>query len=142
MFNYRGTWHLIAYCHLRKGIRDFSVGRITAAEILNESFKKLENFDKKDYFDSSFGIYKGSRPKTVTLRFSPVKARWIKGQVWHRDQKIRALRDGSLEISFPVSDFTEIKMEVLRHGDAVEVIKPKALRNLIRQEAESVLTVY
>jgi predicted DNA-binding transcriptional regulator YafY len=62
--------------------------------------------------------------------------------VWHKDQKVKTLRDGSLEISFPVSDFTEIKMEVLRHGDAVEVMKPKALRDLIREEAENILMVY
>src|SRR4030042_662647 len=81
LFSYRGTWHLIAYCHMRKGIRDFSVGRIIEAEISNEGFKKLESF-------------------------------------------------------------TEIKMEVLRHGDAVEVMKPKALRDLVREEAENILMVY
>ena len=127
---------------MRKGIRDFSLGRITEVKTLNEDFKKLKDFDKRDYFNSSFGIYKGQHLKNVTLRFSPVKPRWIKGQVWHKDQKAKTLRDGSLEISFPVSDFTEIKMEVLRHGDAVEVIKPKALRDLIREEAENILITY
>jgi len=142
LFNYRGTWHLIAYCHVRKGIRDFALGRITEAKISDEGFKKVVEFNKENYFSSSFGIYKGGPTQRVTLRFSPVKSRWIKGQVWHKDQEIRILKDGSLEISFPVSDLTEIKMEVLRHGDSVEVIKPKALRDLIREEAENLLMIY
>ena len=45
-------------------------------------------------------------------------------------------------MSFPVSDFSEIKMEILKHGDMVEVIKPKSLRELIKAEAESIANIY
>jgi predicted DNA-binding transcriptional regulator YafY len=77
-----------------------------------------------------------------TLRFSPLKSRWIRDQVWHRDQKAKSLADGSLELTFPVADFSEIKMEILKHGDMVAVIKPKSLRELIRAEAESIAKIY
>src|SRR4030042_6801699 len=36
LFNYMGTWHLIAYCHLRKSVRDFALGRITEAGIFQK----------------------------------------------------------------------------------------------------------
>jgi len=78
----------------------------------------------------------------VTLRFSPIKSRWIRDQIWHKDQKTKVLGDGSLELTFPVADFSEIKMEILKHGDMVEVIKPKSLRNLIRTEAEKITQIY
>jgi predicted DNA-binding transcriptional regulator YafY len=78
----------------------------------------------------------------VTLRFTPEKSKWIKDQIWHKDQKARYLRDGSLELGFPVSDFSEITREILKHGDAVEVIKPKTLRDLIKAEAEKIAKVY
>ena len=42
----------------------------------------------------------------------------------------------------PVSDFSEIKMEILKHGDAVEVIKPKELRDSIKAEAEKIAKIY
>ena len=45
-------------------------------------------------------------------------------------------------MSFPVSDFSEITREILKHGDAVEVIKPKTLRNLIKAEAEKIVKTY
>lgn len=43
---------------------------------------------------------------------------------------------------FLVSDFSEIKREILKHGDAVEVIKPKTLRELIKAEAEKIGRIY
>ena len=66
----------------------------------------------------------------------------MKEQVWHKDQKARFLKDGSMELTFPVADFSEIKMEILKHGDMVEVIKPKRLRELIKAEAEEIARIY
>jgi len=142
LFNYMGTWHLIGYCHLRKTIRDFMLGRITEAKLLTEAFQMPSDFSVKDYFQSSFGIYKGGPRKEVTLKFSPLKTRWIKNQIWHKDQKTRFLKDGSLELSFPVTDFFEVQMEILKHGADVEVIKPKSLRQLIKTEAEKIAKIY
>jgi predicted DNA-binding transcriptional regulator YafY len=33
-------------------------------------------------------------------------------------------------------------MEILKHGDAVEVIKPKELRDSIKAEAEKIAKIY
>jgi predicted DNA-binding transcriptional regulator YafY len=142
LFNYMGTWHTIGYCHLRKGIRDFALSRISDAKVLTKSFKTSADFDFKKYFLSTFGLYKGKSAKEVTLRFTAEKSKWIKDQIWHKDQKIKLLKDGSLEISFPVSDFSEIKREILKHGDEVEVIKPKILRDLIKAEAQKIAKIY
>jgi len=142
LFNYMGTWHTIGYCHLRKDIRDFALSRISEAKVLTESFKIPDDFEFKKYFLSTFGLYKGKSTKEVTLRFTPEKSKWIKDQIWHKDQKARYLKDGSLELSFPVSDFSEITREILKHGDAVEVIKPKTLRDLIKTEAEKIVKIY
>jgi predicted DNA-binding transcriptional regulator YafY len=142
LFNYMGTWHLIGYCHLRKEIRDFALSRISEAKVLTESFKITADFDFKKYFLSTFGLYKGKTTKEVTLRFTPEKSKWIKDQIWHKDQKVKYLKDGSIELSFPVSDFSEIKMEILKHGGMVEVIKPKSLKDLIKAEAKNILKIY
>jgi len=142
LFNYMGTWHLVAYCHMRNTIRDFVLGRITDVTVLDETFNIPITFNVKDYFKSSFGIYKGKPTKEVTLQFSPEKSKWIREQIWHKDQKVRSLKDGSLELSFPVANFSEIKMEILKHGDQVEVIKPKSLRKMIKAEAENIAKIY
>src|SRR4030066_857879 len=142
LLNYMGTWHLIAYCHLRHGLRNFVFGRMSDLKVLENTFTVPKSFNIQEHLQSAFGIYKGIPTKEVCLRFSPEKARWIIGQVWHKDQKTKILKDGSLELSFPVASFAEIMMEILKHGSGVEVIRPKALRELIEEEARSILKIY
>jgi predicted DNA-binding transcriptional regulator YafY len=142
LLNYMGTWHLIAYCHLRQGLRNFVFGRISDLKILENTFTISKGFNIHEHLQSAFGIYKGIPTKEVCLRFSPEKARWIIGQVWHKDQKTKVLKDGSLELSFPVASFAEIMMEILKHGSGVEVIRPKALRELVEEEAREILKIY
>ena len=142
IFNYMGNWHLMGYCHLRKSIRDFHMGRITGQKIEDESFTVPKSFNFTTYFDSSFGLYKGTSRQEVTVRFLPSHALWIKGQIWHKDQVERTHEDGSLELTFPVSDFTEISREILRLGSGAEVTKPKALRELIKAEAKQICKTY
>jgi predicted DNA-binding transcriptional regulator YafY len=142
LLNYMGTWHVVGHCHTRQGIRDFRINRIQRPKILGESFSLRHNFCFRDYFRSSFGIYKGKHAQQVVLRLSPEKARWIGDQIWHRDQKATVLDDGSMELSFPVADFSEIAREVLKHGAGVEVLRPESLRQAIKTEAKKILKIY
>lgn len=142
MFNYMGAWHLIGHCHLRKSIRNFKLNRIREPEILDETFCMPEEFSAQQYFLSSFGIYKGKDKQQVRLRFTPETAKWISDQIWHREQTMELLADGSLELSFPVADFSEVAREILKHGSGVEVIKPDSLRQLIKKEIEKISKIY
>jgi predicted DNA-binding transcriptional regulator YafY len=81
-------------------------------------------------------------PREVTLRFTPEKSKWIRDQIWHKDQEVKLLKDGSLEISFPVSDFSEITREILKPGSDIEAIRPRELRELIRAEAQKIVKIY
>jgi len=52
------------------------------------------------------------------------------------------LKDGSIELTFPVASYAEIMMEILKHGSDVEVIKPKSLRTLIKSAAYKIAKIY
>ena len=142
LLNYMGTWHLIAYCHTKKNLRNFVVGRMRDLKVLDTAFSMPRNFNITEHLQSAFGIYKGKSINHVTLRFSPLKSKWIAGQIWHKDQIVKYLKDGSLELTFPVANFAEITMEILKHGSGVEVIKPKALREIIKHEARNIFKIY
>jgi predicted DNA-binding transcriptional regulator YafY len=142
LFNYMGAWHLIGYCHLRKNMRDFKLIRIRTPQMLEEGFSIPRDFSAKHYFQSSFGIYKGKDKKQVVLRFTPDTAKWISDQIWHRDQQTKTLKDGSLELSFPVADFSEIAREILKYGSGVEVLKPEVLRQFIKAEIDKAAKIY
>lgn len=143
VFNYKGTWHLLAYCHERGCLRDFVLGRISSVEILDTDFISLpDGFAPDDYFAGSFGLFRGGARKKVVLRFLPRAAEWVGGQVWHEEQETKTFADGSVELSFTVSSFTEVKNEVLKYGALVEVVTPKALRDMVISEAQGVLDLY
>jgi predicted DNA-binding transcriptional regulator YafY len=142
LFNYMGAWHLVGYCYLRKNIRDLKLSRISKPRMLDESFSIPRDFNAKDYFRSSFGIYKGRDKHQVVLRFTPETAKWISDQIWHRDQQTKTLKDGSLELSFPVANFSEIAREILKYGSGVEVIRPEGLRQFIKTEIDKAAKIY
>lgn len=142
LFNYMGTWHVVGYCHLRKGIRNFKLNRISGPRLTGQNFTVLPHFTPESYFRSSFGLYKGAKTRTVTLRFAPETAKWIEDHIWHKNQKKKFLDDGSLELSLPVADFSEIKREILKFGAGVEVLEPEDLRKSIVIEAEKILNKY
>ena len=142
LLNYSGTWHLIAYCNLRHAIRDFVIGRMKEIEILDESFTVRRNFNLKKYLSSAFGIFKGASTQQVVLKFSPRMAKWIRQQLWHKEQRISEEPDGGIIISFPAASFTEVKMEVLKYGSDVEVIAPDSLKREILKEIDAMKDIY
>jgi predicted DNA-binding transcriptional regulator YafY len=142
IYNYMGNWHLISWCRLRHEYRNFNLSRISSIRPLKETFTVRDGFEPDEYFASSFGIFKAWKTEQVTLRFSPEKAKWINGQMWHPKQKEKLLKDGSLELAFPAAAFHELGMEILKHGAGVEVIKPKELRDMVKTEAEKIVRLY
>lgn len=142
LLNYMGTWHLIAYCHEREDIRDFVLSRITNISLLDKVYFMPRSFNIQDHLESAFGLFKGTPKYSVTLRFSPDRSRRIKDQIWHKNQKTKLLKNGSLELTFPAASLYETSMEILKHGADVEVVKPKSLRFLIKQEALRIARLY
>jgi hypothetical protein len=61
---------------------------------------------------------------------------------WHAQQKARWLDDGRYELQVPYSDPTELTMDVLRHGDSVEVVGNPALVASIAERLRRAARLY
>lgn len=134
MVNYLGTWHLIAFCHLRNEWRDFVLGRMTICKVEAEEFAIRPKQEWQPFLEDTFGIFQNKKSFNVKLRFSPERSRWIRGEVWHEGQTEELLEDGSLLLTIPVSHETEIMMEILKHGSHVVVLEPEWLREKVAAE--------
>jgi hypothetical protein len=55
----------------------------------------------------------------------------VRAEVWHAQQRTIDLPDGGLELHLPYAAAAELEMDILRHGEHVEVIAPQALRDRI-----------
>lgn len=142
MVNYVGNWHLIAFCHLRGEWRDFVLGRITLCSVGDAPFELRPASEWYPHLQDTFGIFQNRQCFNVVLRFSPERARWVKGEVWHEGQREEFQEDGSLVKSIAVSHGTEIMMEILKHGSQVEVLEPEWLRELVIGEMRAGLNNY
>jgi len=142
LFSYMGTWHMVAFCEKREDLRDFVLARVRDLSVQEDTFNRPGNFDVDSYMHATFGLFKGPATDEAILRFSPEQGRWVKSQVWHRAQRIDELKDGSVEMTLPVSNLNEIKMEVLKFGAGVEVVKPAVLREMVTQEVEKMRDLY
>ncbi len=129
LLSYMGTWHIVAYCALRNGLRDFTLSRIAKVEPSRAVIERPgDPGSLKEYIRRNFGILKSGEARDVCIRFTPEAAPWIEEQVWHPAQETWREGDGSLCLKFPVADFREVKREILWHGAQVEVLSPRELR--------------
>jgi len=139
---YRDNWYLDAWCHLRKGVRSFSVETLRKAVPLDRKVRKVADKTLNGILASGYGIFGGRDTQTARLRFTPERARWVATETWHPQQKGWFDEGGSYVLEFPYSDDRELIMDILKHGPAVEVISPAALRKRIKEQADEIIRQY
>ncbi|GBD98108.1 hypothetical protein BMS3Abin07_00116 [bacterium BMS3Abin07] len=140
---YMGTWHIVAYCTKKNGLRDFVISRIRSIDPVEKRMSLPVNLTSiKKYVRKNFGIMQGGETVDVHLRFSSRVAEWVREQAWHPDQRVSLKKDGTLSLCFPVSDFRELKHKILGYGTDVKVVSPKSLASQMKQEIEKMGRIY
>jgi predicted DNA-binding transcriptional regulator YafY len=134
--HYRDNWYLDAWCHKRDALRSFAVERIAACQVRDCAARDIADSELNAHFASSYGIFAGQAKHTAVLRFSAERARWVADEQWHPHQQGQFLLDGRYELRIPYANETELVMDILKHGAAVEVIAPEALRQTILQNLQ------
>jgi proteasome accessory factor C len=142
LVHYRENWYLDAWDELREALRTFSIDRIVQATETPEPAIDVPTRDLDDHFASAYGIFSGKANKIAVLRFSPERSRWIADERWHPQQSGQFLMDGRYELRIPYRDSRELVMDILRHGAAVEVVAPEALRAEVRSTLQCALACY
>lgn len=138
---YKGNWYLEAWCHVRNGMRVFSMDCINAVELLNEPCEKVDK-DTLELSEKTYGIFSGTEIQWAKLQFNAKAARWIRAEIWHPDQKQTDLADGSLIMEVPYSDETEMVMDILRHGQNLKVTAPLSLELKIKEVLSNTMDLY
>lgn len=142
LVHYRDNWYLDAWCHLRKGLRSFAVERIREAKLRGASARDIPDSQLDEHFATAYGIFAGTPTHIAVLRFTPERARWVAEEEWHPRQEGRFLADGSFELRVPYADERELVMDILRHGDQIEVLAPTELRGRVQAALEGALRRY
>jgi len=133
LVHYRNNWYLDGWCHTTDGLRMFALDSIENAALTDAKAKEVSLRAVDEQSAAGYGIYRGARQQWATLVFSQEAARWVRFEIWHTQQRTRELPDGRFELCVPYSQSNEIEMDILRHGEQVEVVEPAELRKKIRE---------
>ncbi len=142
LVHYRDNWYLDAWCHLRREIRSFSLDAIRRAELLDRPARNIAAPRLDRILGAGYGIFSGETVQWARLRFSAEKARWVASEHWHPRQKGQHDDEGRYLLEVPYSQPTELIMDILRHGAAVEVLAPAELREAVRRQLAAATRLY
>ena len=141
----KGTAWYIAWRSRDGMMRVDRVASALAATILDEGFERTEGFDLEGFWTAWAQAFEESRA------YLPVKARASTDALaqleyslgHHIDQVHEKDADEEFrEISLTFGTFAQARGLLLAHGNAVEVLEPKALRLSIEDFAEQISSMY
>lgn len=127
-----GNLHLIAYCGLRKEIRDFRVSRIDSIEELSNRFERQEELISQ-HEENRFVNISGSKNVEMKLKFKKELKRYICEYESNKADSIEDFPDGSILFTKSTSMSDEVKRWILGYGYQVEVLEPKELKIEIKE---------
>jgi predicted DNA-binding transcriptional regulator YafY len=128
LVHYRDNWYLDAWCHLRDGLRSFSIDAMATVDVLESAAVDVPQERLDAEVGEGYGIFGGRARAHAVLKFAPDRARWVRREIWHPKQVSSEQADGSYVLSIPYSDHRELLGDILRFGDSVQVIQPSQLR--------------
>ena len=134
-------WYIVAYSEEGQGLRTYAMDRIVAIEPTGDHFQMPKNFDVDTLFEASYGIYlpeKGQTPQLVKIRTTEREAAYLEDLPLHPSQ----IRTGPTEFVLRVIPNPGFVMELLRHGDRLEVLEPEELRQTLKEEFKKAYLIY
>lgn len=135
-----GIWTLRGHCHTRKGLRAFSLDRISGLEMLTEQFDKPMIKPDEEH-EGTFGRFVSGKPVQVRLVFHDEAIQAVSRKRWHSSQQSRLLEDGTLEMTFTVNGILGIRPWIYRWLPLVRVVEPKELVKLVETELGNALSM-
>ena len=125
------------------GFRRFRLDRISDAKITGQSFVRDMDFDLTTYASQSFGSFHSQAEfGLVVWRFSQAAAATAREFLFHPGQVMTDQADGGLNVSFSASGWIEMVWHLYQWGNAVEVLEPIELKQLVESWRHNEIGAY
>ena len=134
LVNISNTWYLVAYCHTRRGRRNFRLDRMDDLQLLSKAFTRPANFTLEPEPDRQ-------RNLIVRAVFDYQIARWVQ-EAPSYFATVQEQRPDGLHITFTVRHESDILQWLLGWGRHVHVLEPESLRRQFIAEAEGILRIH
>jgi predicted DNA-binding transcriptional regulator YafY len=123
---YSNQWHLIAYCQLRKGIRDFRTDRVMK---LTKGQQKFDPDRHGSYMDHVAQIFNEADLVEVRIIINKKIAQYLQSQKYYYGfvQQVEQ-NEETVEMIFSTGDIKYFARWILMFGKEVQVISPIDLK--------------
>jgi len=125
--------YLIGHDETVDAMRTYKVERIRSATLTADRYEIPDAFDPDRWLAHSWGIWSSDGTQVVEVRlvFDASVAHRVRESIWHRSQQLLDLPDGRVELTVKVAGIVEIRPWIMSWGDAVEVLDPPELREVV-----------
>ena len=131
---YGDDWHVVGYCRLREGMRDFRASRIRDAELLPDRFERMP------------GLYMPAEEQRVVQYFVRV---WLDAAVlpWAREQPAFGFEreeagEGGAVFTFIAWDLRRLIPWILGWGPSARVLSPPEVVARVRADVDALAERY
>lgn len=140
---YENRWYVYAKVHGLNQFRTFGVDRILSVEVIPESFIPDQNIAIRSVFSSIIGVsFPYAAREIIVLAFTQHQAKYLKTTPLHRSQKLIREENSQVLFEYYLGINYELKQQILKYGQEVEVIEPAHLKESIKNELEETLKKY
>jgi len=134
-------WYIVAYSEDAGQMRTYAMDRIQSLERTDAHFALPKGFQVDEVFEASYGIYlpeEGQEPVLVKIRATEREAAYLMDLPLHPSQ----IRLPGNVFALRVIPNPGFIMELLRHGNRLEVLEPESLRQTVKEELKKALDIY
>ena len=129
------AWYLFSFCLYRKAYRLFRLSRMKDVNILEEKFVRKAK-THKEYFKESD---RSEKLTNIILKCSnKIKQKVIE---YFGEDNVE-IKEKNLIVNFSAPEDEWIYSIILSFGEYVEVLEPENIRNIIKEKAEKIISIY
>jgi predicted DNA-binding transcriptional regulator YafY len=142
---YRNRWFLIGRKNNSGSITNFALDRIKEIKNSNIDFVENDLFDPETYFNNLIGVTmpEGELVQPIEIKVTANQAPYIKTKPIHHTQEIiKEYAKGDILIRLYLISNYELRSVILSFGCDLEVIKPLALRESLREVLQKAVICY
>ncbi len=142
-----GTWiadgraYLVARSPGKAQPQHFHLARITAAEVLDETFERDPSFSLEEYARTGFGAFHGPMHE-VAIELAPEVAHVARESEYHPTQEVEELGDGRVLLRMQTAGLPRLAAWIAGFGGKARAVEPPELIELVCALGEGAVRVH
>lgn len=133
-----GRTYLVARCRERCEVVHFNFSRITAAEVIDETFEKDPRFDLEEYVTAGFGALHGPE-HDIAIDLDPEVAHVAREALIHDSQELEEREGGGVRLRLHAGGLPRLAAWVAGFGGKARAVEPPELVDAVRALAAGAL---